>query len=685
MSWVALPEIDKNADELAQRIVSEAPGCLQILGGLSVGKSTLLRRLRKQLASKGMHPLLLAPPAGALDIMSITLTQLASQLYNGDPTGREVSELLRSQTIRTEEKHRVLADWLSRGKDRFVVLCDEPYSWQNYSGNYPGRAENLSSLYRTLLDTDGLRKVVTGHMPERRQATKDFKVPASSSPEHWLTSNKSWGNLLAEYANKLWNELGPDKLKKKTPLVIRLIVGLVALGETPKRLVKLQRKELAEMLWHRSRDDDALTDLCQAWSCLAFVREGFDPALLNVIGAPDETRTAGQLLRHCLLFEEDGQLILHEMLRADAKDSVSSNDRKMIHTKIARNYYLPLFRNASASGSISNILTYEMEAYYHAATSGEVMDDLRPFFAEQLNLLGRYLSEEESRFKDAADVFARAIAWEPKDDYAHHYFAYNLDCLGQRAKEVDKHYREAVGLRNDHPWWWSRLICFLLTRGRIEQAEAAWSDALDSLVGLYYNESAGTQIFRDLHGHVLNNALYFNQLHFAERIINDVPKSILENDPHFRACRRRLQALRLADEGRAVVPLPYLQNGWWTEGPFRLPPRLKAGHELERWFAARVESVSSEQVRLRLAETFAGSASEPEVLIATFSLDQLRGWSLIDLDPHEGDYWEIGVYREGDKEQYRLFVHDQVRFPEADEQLFQIAPNPERYRRGQTC
>ena len=680
MSWTALPEIDEQAARLAESVCAEKSGCLRIKGGLSVGKSTLLRRIKKQLEAQGMQPILIAPPAGALDAFSVSLTQLASQIYNGEPSSAEVSRLLRDQTVKAFEKHERLASWLAKGKDRFVLLCDDPVSWQGYSDSYPGRAENLSSLYRTLLDTHGLRTVVTGLMPEGRRASQDYKVHAISSPEAWLKSEEAWGSCFTENARELWEACGQD-LCKKTPLAIRLMVGLMSLGETPRHLMGLQRKDLAERLWQRLSDDPELYELRQAWASLALIREGFQTKLLDVVGAPRETSKAGQLLRHCLLFEEEGQFILHEMLRADVKSYLEPSARRNVHAKIAGEYYLPLFQNLSR-GEVSKALTHEVEAYYHAATSGQAVEDLRPFFAEQLNLLGRYLSEQEHQFEEAASVFKRAITWEPEDDYAHHYFAYNLDYLGRRASEVEQHYREAVRLRNDHPWWWSRLICFLLTRGRIEQAESAWADALDSLVFIPNDQVAGSRVHSDLHGHVLNNALYFSQLHFADRVLNDIPETVRQNDPHLLACQRRLEALELAANGRAVVPMPDLKKGWWTEGPFELPRQLNSGHTLERWFAVRVEAVVDSKVDLRLAETPVDGVHEPEVLLATFALDQLQEWSLTTLAPKTGDYWEIGAYRRGDNEQYRLFVRDHVRFQEADEQLFRIEPDPERYRFG---
>lgn len=679
MTSAPLPDIDETANRLAEEIVDGEPSVMQIKGDVSVGKSTLLRRIRSKLSDAGKHPILVSPPSGALDVASITLTQLASQLYNGHPTSSEVSELIRSQEVQASKKHKILADWLVEGKDKFVLLCDDPTNWEAKIEDYPGSSESLAALYRTLLDTEGLRRVVTGYLPDGRSAANIHWLKANSDPEEWLQSRPSWGDYLADHAQKLWEELS-DELRERTPLVIRLMVGLVALGEAPSSLAKMYRKSLAEKLWDRCEEDPQLAPLCDAWSSLALVREGFRPNLLQVLDAPDESLDAGQLLRHCLLFKEDGHFMLHEMLRYDAKRSATAAKRKLAHAKIASDYYRPLFENAADGDVLSQALTYEMEAYYHAAASGKVPADLKPFFAEQLNLLGRYLSEQEEQYSQAAEVFSRAIGWEPEDDYAHHYRAYNLDRLGKQPQDVDLHYRKAIELRNDHPWWWSRWICFLLTRGRVENAEAAWSDAVDALAP--ESDFPNRQVFSELHAHVLVLALHFGQLNFAERVLRDIPKAVVSQDGQLLACQKRLHAFRLAEEHRAVVPLPYLKEGWWNEGPFRLYPELRTGHKLVRWFAARVKAVGEEMVDVHIAEIPVENSTEPSVLFSSLPVEQLHGWAVMPLKPQEGDYWEIGVYDRGGNEQHKLVINNESNFPEVDEQLFRIIPDPNRYSFG---
>ncbi|HIB64954.1 MAG TPA: hypothetical protein EYO33_07555 [Phycisphaerales bacterium] len=204
-------------------------------------------------------------------------------------------------------------------------------------------------------------------------------------------------------------------------------------------------------------------------------------------------------------------------------------------------------------------------------------------------------------------------------------------------------------------------LCSLLAKGRIEEATAVWTNTLDHLGTRNLDGDSESQVYRDLHQRVLDKALDFSQLAFADRILSAIPKGVRQNDSHLKACQRRLTALRLANEGRAVVPMPYLQEGWWCEGPFKLPGRSdsKAGQGLLRWFAARVENVSFDKVELRIAEIPVGGTAEPEILIAAFSLDQVSDWAAGHLTPREGNYWEIGVYREDGKEKYRLAVHEQ--------------------------
>ena len=127
----------------------------------------------------------------------------------------------------------------------------------------------------------------------------------------------------------------------------------------------------------------------------------------------------------------------------------------------------------------------------------ELLEELRPYFADQLDALGRALSRDFQRYRDAARYFERACKWEPEDDYAHHYLAYNLDIEASRPGDVEVHYQKAIELAAENAWWHVRWITYLVTRGRTAAAWVAWGEALDAL-GLP-DPDADPWVYENLH------------------------------------------------------------------------------------------------------------------------------------------------------------------------------------------
>ena len=104
--------------------------------------------------------------------------------------------------------------------------------------------------------------------------------------------------------------------------------------------------------------------------------------------------------------------------------------------------------------------------------------DRRIRFKEQLDAIGRTLSYRHHQHPRAVKVFRLAVQLDPEHAYAHHYLAYNLDWLAENTEALESHYRRAIDLQPTHPWFWSRWICYLATRGRGAEAKAQWHEAV---------------------------------------------------------------------------------------------------------------------------------------------------------------------------------------------------------------
>ncbi len=678
MSGLPIPELDEKAEKLTAQTLECSEGTWLITGAQSVGKSSLLRRIAATARREGLRPVLLAPPHQSLDSAAVGLTQLASQLANGLPCRTTVENLITSQDVPRAEKQKQVADWLKQSSENILLLCEEPHLWSVRETDGDRFNDGVEILLRLLLDTPGLRRVVTGNLPGPRQPDRQLVLKARFEAESWLTTGAVWGRLLAEAAARV-NDNFQVELVGFTPLEIRLLVALSAMDALPRRRPLVpRRRELAELVW-TELGNKGLANLRRLWSQLSTTRGSIDEALLLALRAPQPDTLDGELLRRCLLFEQGPGFVFHGILKLVAQTGASALEDT--HTELA-NYYSERFESdLKGAGPVDlyEHLGNEVEAFYHFALSGQVDTSARAYFAEQLSVLGRYLSFERKDYRAAARVFERVIDWEPTDDYAHHYLAFNLDMQARQPRRVEFHYHRAIELRPDHCWWWSRWLRFLVTRGRTEEAEQAWKDAQDELY--LPSPYAPDELYKDLHGDLAALLLYRNQLDFARQVLQDVPPALFDRDSFLSACRRRLNELEEVEAGRSVVPLPYLTREWWREGPYRLPEQLGKGFVLKRWYAARLESANPSVVTLRLAAVSCESPERPEIQLADIDADTFASWQLGGSPPLAGDYLEVGIYEHDDKEQHRLFVRDDVILGEEDEKLHFIVPPPDRYLR----
>jgi tetratricopeptide (TPR) repeat protein len=291
-----------------------------------------------------------------------------------------------------------------------------------------------------------------------------------------------------------------------------------------------------------------------------------------------------------------------------------------------------------------------MEAFFFASGTGDqsLLARVRPHFSEQLDALGWTLSYEHKQFDAAAEVFAQALRWNADDDYAHHYRAYNLDRLGVQRSQVEEHYATAVELNPEHVWWHSRLISFLVTQGRVDEARQRWDDA-EYALGIADGEGDAF-LYETLHGWVMSTLLHRGELAFAREVLDDVPDWARSEAAGFGSLERRLEALYQAHELGAFVPAQRLKPKWWTEGPSLLQDRLGDDRRLIRWLAGRVERVDQDGVTLRAAEVAPGQRAAPRVAWTTIDLDEFDAMCR-DAEPArsllEGRHVEIGVYAGG--------------------------------------
>ncbi|HMJ02808.1 MAG TPA: hypothetical protein VK506_07695 [Conexibacter sp.] len=656
MTAPRLPEAEELAERLADEIVGHEPGTAaawQVDGPATAGKSALLRRLSQMLDERACVPLVVAPPAGALDAGPLVLMEIAAGMKSSGLRNGE-TDMLRDGQRPLSEKVAQVRQWVSDTRDKVVLLYDEPLAWPSRSEQTEHFADHARLVIQELVRDVGCRRVITGDAPGGMRFVSEDRIGTTSEPEAFLDDRDAWGALRDPAAQLA--SLGVDVLRPYSPLQLRLLVAQVALRSLEEVSAWLEanphsRRAISQRLIEELSARREHRDLVRAWVRLAYIRRPFDEELLRRI-AGRLGRLSKALLRTCLLYRADGQYVLHETLRRDALEAWRNEgmgpDPAITQYRLLAEYYESACESSERHGSGDALLT-GMESCYYAARSG--MRELvkqRAYFVDQLDLLGKTLSYELKDYAAAAEVFAASVAIDDRDDYAHHYLAYNLDRLGRESERVEHHYARAVELNGQHAWWRARFVQYLVTRGRTTQARNEWDRALDELKSSDRVESVA---FHELlHGWVADTLLRRGLLDFAEDVLRDVPQAVRVDSPRITALVQRLRALQIAEREGAYVPGQHLTTDWWMQGPFLLQRRVPPSLTLRRWLAGRIEHLDEHEVEMRVREVEVGAATPPpsaSLRIPAERFDELsRDWSAAELEV--GRFVEIGLYSNED-------------------------------------
>jgi hypothetical protein len=372
--------------------------------------------------------------------------------------------------------------------------------------------------------------------------------------------------------------------------------------------------------------------------------------LIDHMGGKNLDEDCQAVLYESLLQPQGDSFVLHDVLKRIAALRVHQRPlERATHAEFAEIYAKNLSNPASRQ------LRNRLEGFYHAALAGqpdakEVFPEL---FPEQLHILGRTLSKVYGDHLGAARIFQQAAEANDEDDYAHHYWAYNLDWDATDADLVEREYRRAVEINPGHAWWWSRLVNFLITTGRLSDARQAWNRAHTALD--VPNRGPADRVWWALHMWVARLLLHRGQVDFARSVLTSVPDETRRRDGYFVALWRLLQLLEEVDSGESVFPWTVPAETRWTSAYPHLPLPLDLdGAPLMRWNPARVLEVDRDNVWTIVGRKPAGDASGPvfgRVPIPRQLFDAASpAVPSSELEPDR--YLELGFY--GDQE--RLFV-----------------------------
>lgn len=654
-----LSEIERTSAELTEALgLHGTKALLQVDGPPGAGKSACLAQLAGRLRDEtDLKPIIVAPPSQHLDAGAVALADVATGLGTNSLLNGELEGWMGAENVATwSERVCDVERWVGANAQQVVLLFDDPRGWgANRDDDDIFRQRGLEAAMA--LSKLHCRRVIAGELP-LPWVTPDRKVKLSTPTidPQWLEQPGEWGALSSAVV-----EVGSSSLLEKglNPLQVRLLIGMTALTSIAETTSWFEcavsdpgsRAVTRAMV---ERLADTIRAGCRrawiAWLRVSLTRRSFDREILDVLLSGSAPALERDLVRHCLLFGEE-TMRMHDDVRRYAirwrkAHRHEGRERELLRKATRRLFevYKKRFDRTRDAGRLAQALYESIEAYHFASSSGDqsLLSKVSPVFGEQLDALGWSLSYEHRDYERAAAAFEQALRWDPGDHYAHHYLAYNLDRLGVRVDDVERHYRKAVQLDREHPWWRARLIVFLIARGRLGEAEAEWNEAVLELSAGEGDASRG--VYEHLHAWVAGALLDAGEPAFARRVLDEIP--VWAQSSAYTDLSQRADALLQLGDGDAVVPAWRLRPGWWREGPERLQFKFLTGEQRVKWLAGRVERVDEKGMHVRAA-VVENDGEQPYIAWTTITKEQFAEWCQDEVDAKdigEGAFLELGFY-----------------------------------------
>jgi len=671
-------ELKVRAGSLGKGIASSKAGMRwDVIGGMGFGKSTMLHALVPVLKGKGLKPILLDPPRRNFDTAASTLSSMVDELADASMLSIEPKKFMLPDKT-WDEKFATIQKAVADNREEVVLLCDEPMHWF-INARDDARCEAFSNRHARQL-----AKWLQGTDVSCRTVIANSRNLFPDHPgQHQLpNSGLVWRDLsllaLHDTLEELENRIG-NGFSSKPYVAMQLLGFYAAVTSVEDALllnarcndVVLLAKEIVNLLGR----DDKYEDLVRVIARISLVRGTLDSEVLAGLGIGELERLQKSfLMEGCFRRIDENTFRFHrELEQAVPVSAILSRDEiTQSHEQIAKHY-------GKVSKAISNeqqsAYRVDVEHFFHQAVSGNANWDSSTFyFVDQLHAWGRYLSHEAMQHEEAATVFERAVDLDESDDYAHHYLAYNLDCIATDEDRALRHYAKAIKQNPTHPWWWSRWINFLITTGRMAEAREQLVQARLEL-GLDTGD-APRHTFQAFHKWVIRLLLHRAQLDLAEQLFADVDEDVVTNDVGFLAMQTMLSNLKFTRDGWDVLPVNVDPDRDWNGYPFIDKPGRSRNQILHTWNPAKVVAIGEESVDLLVGKQLPGREhrfGSIEIPTTTF-LDAVENGDLNAIK--EGTFVELSFY--GDENRLRVDV-----FKRHDEWIKTLPgfdpPNPARY------
>jgi hypothetical protein len=610
---------------------------LLVRGAAGSGRRAILQQLARRPEIVTIDP----PGLTELDCALGGLVQAASHLpeYQELVTDRrsETGDVDQDMARRAEAVGQALA-----GSGKAVALLVPP-SWSDPDQG----ADAMACLGRARAFVAGLEAVpklpilLLGAPPpgSRAHAYSTIELPPLRLEASDLDPGALRGELRAA-GERLAQHLRATRAEV-SPALLRLRLGLIALGLPPASLDDLHTvalaRQLARRLPHR-----AATGLRR----LLLARRALEPAVAGQL-----TGLGGEeleLVTTCVAYgreqfqiAEPARAVLLEQLR-EAGHRLPPAELEAGHQLLADHYH-SIDGASRIDGLPPAQATAFLETLHHLAHGGagtaEAWRARRPFSRELLWARGRWLGETRQH-KQAASLFRDSLGFGDHP-YAHHRYAFHMDRDKGDREMIEHHYRDAVTFEPENPWWNARLVTFLIEQGSYDKARQEWREvpARVDPAGSRMRESS--QLALHVHHPIASAWLARGQVPEARTVLDDVPPR------HLRLAQplaRLAQALADAEEstrlGASVHPPEVPAEERWS-APRVLAGRTAAGAPLEEWWPGRVLTASEAGVTLVIATRDAAQQ-------ISFTGDEWRQ-SAGESPAAARGYLELGRYQDGSR------------------------------------
>lgn len=615
---------------------------LAIHGAPGAGKTAVLAALAESL--RGARPVVRIELSDHDDAAQAALVQAAAQLAFAKPDLLECV-VPRHEPARVPWATRIAAlrEGLAEARQEPVLLVDEPIFEPGSSPERQFFTSRAVEITRAVMGAPGVVVLAGSSIPPGIAWDAGVELPLVHAPDDAV-------------ARRVVDEV-PGR-RPLPPVIVQVLAALQAGGvdirRIPRRDLRLDRlvlHELGRLLLHRPPMRGVIARL-------SALRLPFPEDLLTRAGLFSLPEPDRQIVGHLLAAAGEGRRIVPAALTAAIRRCIVSGDPAWTpqepagaEHRFAAEHHRACFEAARAGGQVAVAVREELEEIHQLTEAGDAaaLLDRSLQFVEQYDALGKSLSQkalrapkvEEDRLRrDAVRAYERAVEHDPRDAYAHHYIAYNLDILATDRERVGQEYVTAKDLAPSHPWYHSRHICFLITTAWMQLAREGWERATADLgsTGGPLDEA----ICEALHRPVARLLLERSELGFAREVLEDVPETI-RSAPWWIALDQLRVCLEEDRDERLVFP-PKLPIAERWRGP-HLASSGPGDAEIKSWRPGRVLGRDGDLVTVDVASE-GGEISTVEIEVRALTEE----WHVAPGELRPGAFVELVEYEDGTRE-----------------------------------